>query len=291
MKGMTRLSTAMTALLLYICTASAQGQYDRIVFGNEAADTTRLTEILIEATAPGKGYSGPQSYMPLMASKFTGTPYRSGTLEGEEEKLRINLDGMDCTTYVETVMALALTAGEGRSSWRDFAYNLERLRYRHGRLDGYASRLHYVTDWALDNCTLGLIKEVTDRIGRTDRMVKSLDWITAHRNDYPALADEEVYRAMKDVENGYHGHRMLYIKSSNIGGAALKEGDIIALVSKKEGLDVSHMGIIKMEKGTPYLLHASQTAGKVTVESRPLADYLRRMRDVAGIRVFRLSGD
>ena len=55
-------------------------------------------------------------------------------MEGDEELLRINLDGMDCTTFVENMMALALTAGENRTSWRDFTFNLERLRYRGGAM-------------------------------------------------------------------------------------------------------------------------------------------------------------
>ena len=44
---------------------------------------------------------------------------------------------MDCTTFVENVAAMAITISEGRSSWHDMVYNLERLRYRQGHLDGY----------------------------------------------------------------------------------------------------------------------------------------------------------
>lgn len=268
--------------------AFAQAIPSKISFNNEATDTARLTSMLMEVVKPGASNSPAQSYVLPMAEKFLGTPYKGSTLDGEEELLRVNLDGMDCTTFVETVAALALSAAEGRSSWRDFTYNLERLRYRGGKINGYGSRLHYISDWALDNNTLGLITEVTDRVGQTARMVKSLDWMTTHRSDYPQMKDDEVYEEIKHVEGGYHGHLIKYIKNSNTGGAQLADGDIVALVSRKEGLDVSHMGIIKMVKGKAHLLHASSTAGKVVVEEKPLMDYLSKRRDIAGIRVFRL---
>ena len=40
---------------------------------------------------------------------------------------------------------------ENRKSWRDFIYNLKRMRYRSGEINGYPSRLHYVSDWIVDN--------------------------------------------------------------------------------------------------------------------------------------------
>ncbi len=288
---MKRLSIIIGSLLIYIASVSAQAIPSKIEFNDEKSDTTRLTKILIGADTQSNRTKGAQSYVLQMAEQFIGTPYKEGTLEGDEERLRINLDGMDCTTFVETAMALALSAAEKRSSWRDFAFNLERLRYRGGTMKGYASRLHYISDWALDNSNLGLVTEVTDRIGRSDRMIKSLDWITSHRDDYPALKDSATYAAMKHVESGFHGHRLLYIKSTMTGGAQLADGDIIGFVTKKDGLDVSHMGIIKMMNGKPHLIHASSAAGKVVMEDKPLADYLRRRRDIAGIRVFRMSNN
>lgn len=259
------------------------------VFGNERNDTTRLTEILVQSVGKGPA-RGAQEYVLEMALNFEGTPYRAGTLDaGDDHSAVVNLDGMDCTTFVETALALAMTAGEGRSSWRDYVYNLERLRYRGGKADGYASRLHYVSDWALDNQTRGIMREVTDRVGKTDYQVKSIDWMTRHRDDYPAMKDSATYAAIKHIESGYHGYRTGYIKAANVERANLRDGDIVAFTTKKEGLDAAHIGIVKMVKGKAHLVHASRTAGKTLTEERPLADYLRRNRDFTGIRVFRLQ--
>lgn len=120
-------------------------------FGCEATDTTRINDLLVDLVA--RDIASPTARTAYAAQKFIGVPYAAHTLEGSPEQLTVRLDSLDCTTFVETVLALSYTAGERRSSWRDFVYNLERLRYRNGRIDGYPSRLHYISDWASTTAT------------------------------------------------------------------------------------------------------------------------------------------
>ncbi len=260
-------------------------------WNNEASDTTRITGILIEASALKS--PSPNELVSFIGQKFIATPYAAGTLEGTPETLTVNLDSMDCTTFMETVAAMALTIEESRNSWQDFLYNLERIRYRQGRTDGYASRLHYISDWIVDNTHRGTIQEVTDRLKGSAYQVKTLDYMTSHRNAYPALADSAEYARMKSVETGYRSHRFPYIKSaalmSNGAKDILRDGDIIAFTTKTDGLDVSHIGIILMDNGTPRLLHASSKAGKVIVDPRPLSEYLQKNRSITGGRIIRLA--
>ena len=68
-----------------------------------------------------------------------------------KEKLIVNVSGFDCTTFVETVLALAKCAAAGKLSRSEFRKNLKLIRYRQGKIDGYSSRLHYFTDWLSDN--------------------------------------------------------------------------------------------------------------------------------------------
>lgn len=255
---------------------------------NEASDTTRVTEILIDATQTGKADG---ALVTALAAKFEGTPYGAGTLEFTPEMLTVNLDSLDCTTFVEDIMALAMTVQEGRSSWRDFAYNLEKIRYRHGNVNGYSSRLHYVSEWAVDNIHRGNFQEVTARVSPSvDYQVKTLDFMSANRDKYPVLKDDKEFENLKNVEIGYRSHRYPYIKTQNISRAELCEGDIVAVTSKLPGLDVSHMGIVTIgNDGKPHLMHASSKEGKVIVDPTPLADYMRKNRGANGIRVFRLG--
>jgi hypothetical protein len=262
----------------------------QVRFHDEANDTIRINTLLSKG-ANVKGSS--EDCIAALGREFIGTPYVASTLEDSVERLTVNLDELDCTTYIETVMALTLTINEGRSSWRDFLYNLERLRYRNGTIDGYSSRLHYVSDWVVDNVHRGIFSEVTTQIPQHDYIVKTLDYMTSHRDQYPQLADSAQYERIKNVEVGYRSHRFPYIKRERLNNkpvkGELRSGDIIAIVTRTAGLDVSHFGIVIVDNGTPYLMHASSTAKSVVIDKTPLFDMLRRSRTAIGIRVFRIS--
>lgn len=291
---MSRFST-----LLYIACAFCAGSSipsnaampAEVRWHNESSDTTRVNSILIEVSAsPEKPIN---ELMLLIGDKFIGTPYVAGTLEGSPEALTVNLDGMDCTTFVETVAAMALTVSERRNSWQDFLYNLEQLRYRQGRIDGYGSRLHYISDWVVDNTHRGLLREVTDRMPGVAYQVKTLDYMSTHRDAYPAMSDDAVYEKIKGIEVGYRSHRFPYIKSADLmskkAASWLKSGDVIAFTTKTPGLDVSHVGIVVVKDGVPHILHASSKNGMVALDPTPLAEYMRKNRNLTGARFIRIG--
>lgn len=259
---------------------------------NEASDTTRITKML--TTVSNQGDLTSNQRVAALAHMFEGTPYAAGTLEGSPEMLTVNLDSVDCTTFVETVAAMALTLNEGRNAWQDFIYNLEQLRYRQGRADGYASRLHYVSDWVVDNTHRGLLTEITDRLPGWAHQVKTLDYMSRHRSAYPALADDETFEKIKSAEVGFRSHRFPVLKSSLMqtkkGESLLKDGDILIFTTKTEGLDASHMGIATVHPdGRVHVIHASSAAGRVIDDPLPLGDYLRKNHSINGIRVIRLG--
>lgn len=281
-----RILTTLTIILMAVgVRAQAIMPWD-VRFGNEAADTTAITDMLVRWASMRT--SDAQSRVIDIARSFIDTPYGAGTIEGVPEMLTVRIDSLDCTTFVETVLALALTVDERRTSWRDFVYNLAKIRYRSGTPDGYGSRLHYFSDWVVDNTHRGVLREMTRDVAFAVSQNKTLDYMSTHRNLYPAMADEGAYQGIKNAEVGYRNHRYDYIRPSAANSQNLRNGDVVAFVSKTPGLDVSHMGFVVMEGGKPYLLHASSRAGSVTVERHDLAEYLRRNRSLAGIRVVRL---
>lgn len=283
MKGIIR----ACATIVIAAAFGASGQ--EVVFKNEASDTIYINELLSKASK----IENPNERVLTIAKEFLGKPYVAGTLEGQEtEKLVVNLDEVDCTTLIDNVMAICISAGENRLSWRDFVYTLEKLRYRGGKRDGYASRLHYVSDWVVDNTHRGNFNEVTNKCDLTVYDIKSLNFITQHADAYPALADSATFATMKRFEEGYRNHRFPVIKSINVGKVAttfLKPGDIIAFTTSTKGLDVSHFGIIVDLNGKTGLLHASSKAGKVVIDKLLLTEYLTKNRSITGIRVFRLN--
>ena len=70
-----------------------------------ADDTTKINQILHEAVS-NTSLKSAGSYMSFFADKLLGTPYVAHTLEGDREYLSINVDQLDCTTFVETLAAL-----------------------------------------------------------------------------------------------------------------------------------------------------------------------------------------
>lgn len=276
------------ALSAILSTTPAVSQ--NIRFNNEAADTTKITNILI--TEASRDVPGDVA---RIAGTFIDTPYGAGTLDRQnEEVLTVNIDTLDCTTLVETALAMAYTAREHRQSWHDFTYNLQRFRYRHGEINGYASRLHYISEWILDNTARGNLREITADIPGARYAVKSLDYMSSHRDQYPMLADDSSYAAIKNVEAGFSNHRFPYIKGNSLKNeklaAHLRNGDIICFTTATKGLDVTHMAIVTIIDGTPRIIHASRRAGKVILDPLPLADHVRRNRN-DGIRVLRLRVD
>ena len=228
------------------------------------------------------------------ARRLLGTPYVPHTLEGDDEQLTINIHELDCTTFVETLYALARTTLAGRASWRDYAANLEDLRYRGGRMVDYSSRLHYISDWIIDNHTRGNMRELTPDLPHADFMVKNIDFMSKHTGSYRQLrGDSVMVEKIKRVEAGYRNHRMPYLKRAWLNDKAVKEalraGDFVGLVTRVEGLDVSHMGIIVVDdKGNPHLLDASMSGGKVMIEEQTLFKYLERSKSNIGVRIFRM---
>lgn len=227
------------------------------------------------------------------AKLLEGRPYVGHTLEGEIEQMVINIDQLDCVTFVESCFALAKAASVGSRSWRDYARYLEDLRYRGGKQYGYDSRLHYTTDWFTDNIYRGNIKEVTTSIPGYRTVNKTLNFMTRNRDLYPALADEQTFEACKEVERGFYSMQIPYITREDSRKASvaehLRDGDMISFLSKKDGLDSSHVALLRIIDGKPYMMHASLKKGKVTFETEPLYDYFKySKRDSPGFRVVRL---
>lgn len=264
---------------------------DEIRFHNEEKDTTIISRILNDAYSAN--LQNPNERIGYIARMFLGKPYVAHTLECTPEQLSINIDELDCTTFVETVIAMAYTVGEGRTSWRDFVSNLEKIRYRDGNLDGYSSRLHYISDWIVNNSYRGNLQEVTSDFNCESYTIKTLDFMTTHRDSYKALSDENEYTKLKNHEIGYRRHRYPYIKTSTLKNKEiqnlLKDGDIIALTTKTPGLDVSHMGLIAIVEGVPHLMHASMKAMKVIIDPLPLHKYLNNSKSLTGIRIIRIK--
>jgi len=221
---------------------------------------------------------------------FIGTPYLGGTLETKKaESLVINLGKLDCVTFVENVVAIAWLIRSRKRSFGAFQRLLQKIRYRRGRLQGYPSRLHYFSEWIYDNQKKGILKDVTRKIGGKP-LGKGLNFMTTHPDLYPSLKNAAYFRSMRSVEERISRRSLFSIpkKALKQHEDRIHDGDLIAITTNTEGLDVQHVGLAARVKNRIHLLHASKAEGRVGLSKETLYRYLMQSRTRSGIMVARL---
>jgi hypothetical protein len=226
-----------------------------------------------------------------VGKSFLGTEYVANTLEinPNDEQLVVNLGAFDCVTFVENCMALARCMRTGKTSYDDFKELLMKIRYRHGIIDGYTSRLHYFCDWIYDNQLKSYVNDITRDLGG-EEYAKNINFMSTHVNSYKQLADSSNLEKIKAVEDEINLRTYFYIPKKNINKISdrLQNGDIIATTTSIQGLDVTHTGyVIKDESGGTYFLHASSIMKEVIISSNSLADYIKEDPKKTGIMVAR----
>jgi hypothetical protein len=221
---------------------------------------------------------------------FLGKPYADGTLDAvKSEHLVVNLREFDCVTFVENVIALAGCVKSRQKSFERFQKLLWKIRYRHGRLQGYASRLHYFSDWIQDNQKKGIVRDVATEIGGKPYR-KTFNYMTTHPESYPPLKVAANLRRMKSVERAISRRSLHDIPKRSVRTLEhqIQDGDVIAITTNTEGLDVQHVGFAVRVKSRIHLLHASSAERKVVLSKQTLYRYLMQSRTRSGIMVGRL---
>lgn len=226
-----------------------------------------------------------------VGKNFLGTPYVGGTLEvGTEEQLVIDLQGLDCTTFMENVVVFSRLAKKGKLNFEAFQEELEFLRYRDGRMQSYASRLHYFTEWISNNEAKGIVKDITADIGG-EPYNKQINFMSTHRSVYKQLASDEYFENIKEIEVQLNQKKRFYIPKAKLASleSGIQSGDLVTITTTIKGLDVSHVGMAYKKNGRIHMLHASTRSKMVEITSVPLADYLQRSKSQSGIIVCRLQ--
>jgi hypothetical protein len=189
---------------------------------------------------------------------FLGVPYKKNSLIGsatKQEQFVIDLEGVDCMTFIEYVEALRLS-----EDLNSFIENLRYVRYFDGVVN-FKKRRHFFTDWQ----DLKSVKNVTLEI-----------------------AEQMVLTAIKNLNfiNGIEPKQRIinYTPSETIEKilSKLKSGDYCGFYTSKEELDVTHVGIILVNENNFKLRHASSLKGYVIDE-----DFLTYSKNTEGIIIFR----
>lgn len=222
-----------------------------------------------------------------IAKSFLGTPYVHGCLDRQaEECLAVNLGELDCWTFMENSLAIAL-ANDG--NFQSYLQQLQELRYWGGYVNGYGSRIHYFSGWLLQNEKRGLLKDLTREMGGSPYK-KEIGYISARPAKYPKIKDPDNMRALKSAEKRINAHNWYYIPQEQVAQMEhlIQEGDIISLTAWKKDLDISHQGFAVKINGRIHLMHASSLNKKVIISKQPLPAYILSQPGQTGIMVARL---
>lgn len=213
----------------------------------EAHTPTEVVEDLLQTLLPGV-------WLPRRVERasrhFLGASYIESPLIGGPdlpERFVDRLDGFDCVTYAETMIALARSATP-----QDFQRELRLIRYHHGRV-AWLARNHYMSSWIERNAAR--------------QVVGVLDSETFVSEPEPRLLN---------VLEGYppiQAHPR-YLPKALVTHYPWKTGDILLFVSERQGLDFFHLGILVVGRRGIALRHASRGRGEVVEES--LSDFLSR---------------
>ena len=193
---------------------------------------------------------------------FLGHSYKPNPLIGSASAAEVftaSLDGFDCVTYIETIVALARASNvDGFIQW------LRKIRYEQGRIQ-WERRNHYMTLWIRNNVREGTIRPVSMPSVATlsrKRVLNVVPGLDPQRTRVKCVPKRAVPRL----------------------GRYLQTGDLIFFASTRMNLDVFHAGIIVRDGKKVFMRHASQS--RRSVVEQELSDFLKANR-MTGVIVVR----
>jgi len=263
--------------------------------------------------------SSPLRKMDKISQSFLGLPYGQGGPLGEGENGRYDQDPLyrfdtfDCTTYVETMIALALARDVD-----EFESLMDKIRYENSEVD-YLKRNHFPSlQWVPNNVRNSLLKEVNHKILPASQMkiaeavINLPGWLKAIKiNEIRVpLATMQERQSLLEELHSYSSQysptiaRIEYLPLSTLlaNPRILKnipDGAIVNFVRPNWDLtdvagthmNVSHQSLVFHKKNDIYIRHAS-TSGEGRVMELLLLEYLKKFENhptLKGIHVMEVN--
>lgn len=195
----------------------------------------------------------------FLARPYVVNPLGGGP--GQPEVLTASLEAFDCVTYMETVLALALSLDA-----QEFLDSLRRIRYEGGEID-WNRRNHYMSDWVANNESAGFVRYLT-----SGPLAQTVTRRLSVIRDLPP----------KQVSFGLYRKQKIASIADQI-----ETGDLILFASAKRNLDFFHTGLLIARGREIMMRHATRSEGLVV--EQPLPDFLSTCR-MSGIVLLRPVG-
>jgi N-acetylmuramoyl-L-alanine amidase-like len=209
-----------------------------------------------------------------VAMELRGTPWVGRTLEvsNDAEYCVVNLRGLDCFTFWEAALCLARMLKHGKSTPADLLAEVRFTRYRGGKQGDFTTRLHYTTDWYVDNEARGVVKLLTPDLPGAQPFTQKVGVMTQHPESYRQLAAHpELVPKIRAIEDTINARSLKYLPLNKLAAAEhlLQTGDIVGVCIAHPGIDIGHAGLcIKDEQGVVHFMDcaSSKRSMKVTLE-------------------------
>jgi hypothetical protein len=264
-----------------------------------------------------EGHDRTPTRLELFSREFLGLPYGAGGPLGEGELGRYDQDPLyrfdtfDCTTYVETIVSLALTRDV-----RSFEEMMDKIRYEDGQVD-YLKRNHFPSlQWIPLNVENGLLSEINHLIlpikeqKVAEALINLPGWLKAIKLEeikVPLATLEQRQLLLEELRSQHTNFSPIIARLNYLPISTLVErpsllnriphGSIINFVRPNWDLtdvigthmNVSHQGFVFRKKEGVFLRHAS-TTGKVKEEL--LLDYLKKFENhptMKGIHLMKVN--
>lgn len=248
-----------------------------------------FNRILSSATAHNWGKLPIGQLMGHIAGELKGTVYAEKTLElsRDREIGSVNLEALDCMTFVENTLGFARMLKKGGRTPVDLIAEVSFMRYRNGLPVDYASRLHYMTDWLVDNQSKHVLKLLSDLPGAV-AFTKKVGFMSTHPELYAQLAAHpELIAKIKAQEEIINSRQLKFVPLDKIADVEhlLQTGDIVGVCADNPGLDIVHDGlIIRGADGRAHFMDASSLKAnrKVVLEPGSLRQALSWSKHLTG---------
>jgi len=201
----------------------------------------------------------------IISQKYLGQPYDLYNLgefpfELYDNKNLYNLKVSDCVTFVESVLAMALSY-----DWKSYFLMLQRIRYKNGNI-GVAYRNHFSeVDWIPNNSWL--VRDINSNFtGVKPVNVYSKIQKQKFLNRWGVSTPEPVLEAEWNYIKAEDAHIII---------PQLRTGDLVFIVKgyTPDNATITHVGLIVVdENGTVNFIHS----GKPEVQILPLIDYIKK---------------
>jgi len=250
----------------------------------------RVLSLLNEANRAPSYESAIQSWLEGLA----GARYGTGARGCPNQQNPLNLQEMDCVTFVESVLAMAYTWHDLRNQRTTpepdqvlarYARHLDTLRFYDGQVDLAHHRIQYFTDALRLQALQGRLVDV-GQLAWGSAFEKPITYLSSKwthlrgKPEYAKLQQRE--RALSTSSRHYYP-----LDSLHRYEAIAQDGDVVGLTTTVPGLDVSHCGFITVDATCALRFTHASSVAKQVVLAQPFREYLGTRTTITGLVVYR----